>query len=219
MRPTRFILGSRSPRRLELLSQVVPRGLVDVLPPADSAEEGFEGRHDWPAIEEQLRSIARQKCDTVLNQWRTRTSGPIFAPDTAIISADTVVVVRVAKERLLVLGQPPSDDTWTNVVRGWFRSYYAGRTHWAATALRVVHASGRSAERIVKSEVTFVDDVESRLDWYLSTEEPRGKAGGYALQGAGSVFIQRVEGSLSNVVGLPLAELLDIFDELELIVH
>lgn len=219
MRPTRFILGSRSPRRLELLSQVVSRGLIDVLPPDDSSEAGFENRHDWPAIEEQLRTIARRKCDAVLNQWRVRTSGPIFAPDTAIISADTVVVVRDKNDRLIVLGQPPDDETWQDVVRHWFREYYAGRTHWAVTALRVTHASGKSAERIVKSEVTFTAKVEARLDWYLSTEEPRGKAGGYAIQGAGSIFIERIEGSLSNVVGLPLAELLDVFAELELIVR
>ncbi|HXY34093.1 MAG TPA: Maf family protein, partial [Planctomycetaceae bacterium] len=64
--------------------------------------------------------------------------------------------------------------------------------------------------RVVTSRVTFVEDVDRWLDWYLSTEEPRGKAGGYALQGAGSIFIAKVEGSLSNVVGLPLAELLEM---------
>lgn len=217
MRPTRFVLGSRSPRRLELFSHVVARGLVDVLPPTDSAEEGFADKHDWPAIEERLTMIARRKCDDVLNQWRTRTSGPAFAPDTAIVTADTVVVVCDEHEKLVVLGQPPEDDSWSDIVRTWFRDYYAGRTHWAATALRVAHASGRTAERFVKSEVTFVADVESRLDWYIATEEPRGKAGGYAIQGAGSVFIERVSGSLSNIVGLPLEALLEILDELQII--
>jgi septum formation protein len=216
-RPTRFILGSRSPRRLELLATVVPRGLIDVLPPADSSEPGFENRHDWSAIEDQLRVITRQKCDAVFEQWQNRTSGPTFAPDTAIISADTVVVVRDKTDRLIVLGQPPENEQWQETVRQWFREFYAGRAHWVATALRVAHASGKSAERLVKSEVTFIADVESRLDWYLATDEPRGKAGGYALQGAGSVFIERVEGSLSNVVGLPLEALLDAFDELRVV--
>jgi septum formation protein len=213
-RPTRFVLGSRSPRRLELLSQIVPRGLIDVLPPTNTEEAGFENLHGWPAIENRLREIARHKCDDVLKQWQTRTSGPVFAPNSAIIAADTIVVVRDAGERLLVLGQPPADDTWADTVCKWFRDYYAGRTHWAVSAVCVALPSGKVAERVVRSEVTFVPDVESRLEWYIATEEPRGKAGGYALQGAGSIFISRVEGSLSNVVGLPLAELMEMLDEL-----
>ena len=66
----------------------------------------------------------------------------------------------------------------------------------------------------MKSEVTFRADSERWIDWYLATGEPKGKAGGYAIQGAGSIFVARVEGSLSNVVGLPLRELWEIFDEL-----
>ena len=90
------------------------------------------------------------------------------------------------------------------------------RTHWAVSAVCVALPSGKVAERVVRSEVTFVADVETRLEWYIGTEEPRGKAGGYALQGAGSIFISRVEGSHSNVVGLPLGELMEMFEELEL---
>jgi len=54
--------------------------------------------------------------------------------------------------------------------------------------------------------VTFIPDVERHLEWYIGTEEPRGKAGGYAIQGAGNIFISQVTGSLSNVIGLPLPE-------------
>jgi len=215
-RPYRIVLCSRSPRRLELLSQIVPRGLVDVLPPPSGDEAGFEALHDWPAIEARLREIAARKCAQGEEHWRTRTSGPVFAPKTAFLAADTVIVVREKEGRLVVLGQPPQDDAWADTVRRWFRDYYRGATHWAVTAVRVMTPSGAAAERVVRSEVTFIDDVERRLEWYLATEEPRDKAGGYALQGAGSIFISRVEGSLSNVVGLPLAEVLELFDELEI---
>ena len=58
--------------------------------------------------------------------------------------------------------------------------------------------------RTCRTEVTFRDDAEALLDWYIATEESRGKAGGYAIQGAGSVFVTHVAGSLSNVIGLPL---------------
>jgi septum formation protein len=134
-----------------------------------------------------------------------------------IVTADTIVVVERAGGLLHVLGQPPADDSWPETVRRWFREDYAGKTHLAATAVCVERLIAEGAalreerrSRVVTSRVTFVPDVDHWLDWYLATGEPRGKAGGYALQGAGSLFIEKVEGSLSNVVGLPLAELLDM---------
>ena len=102
------------------------------------------------------------------------------------------------------------------MVKFWFREYYAGKAHRAVTALCVATPTGRPIERVVTSEVTFHSDVDRRLDWYLETGEPLGKAGGYAIQGAGSIFVSRVEGSLSNVIGLPLRELMEIFEKLEI---
>jgi septum formation protein len=61
--------------------------------------------------------------------------------------------------------------------------------------------------------VTFGADGQPFLEWYLATGEPRGKAGGYALQGAGSLFVERVNGSPSNVVGLPLRETWEVLRE------
>jgi septum formation protein len=80
----------------------------------------------------------------------------------------------------------------------------------------VTTPDGRRAERLVESKVTFRPDVEPWLNWYLLTGEPKGKAGGYALQGAASVFITKVEGSLSNVVGLPLEATMELFSEVSL---
>ncbi len=137
------------------------------------------------------------------------TSRADFTPP-IVITADTVVIVD-RDDSLHVLGQPPDDDAWRETVRRWFREDYAGKTHLVATALILEQvASGKRASRVVTSRVSFVADVDRWLDWYLATGEPRGKAGGYALQGAGSVFISKVEGSLSNVVGLPLAQLLEL---------
>ena len=62
----------------------------------------------------------------------------------------------------------------------------------------------------------FIADVEKHLEWYIETGEPRGKAGGYAIQGAGSIFVSQVTGSLTNVIGLPLEALLSAFEELEI---
>ena len=214
-----FVLASRSPQRLQLLSLLVPRSQIRVLPPTTSVEAGFDGLTDLPGIQTRLLSIAATKCDNTLRQL-----GP-FCTDTVAIAADTIVIAgdnnalaadnrEVAdsaadKSGLEVLGQPADAAT----VRRWFTDHYAGRTHRVLTGLRVVTAT-QQREAIATTHVTFRRDVAARLEWYLNTGEPFGKAGGYAVQGLGSTFIERVEGSLTNVIGLPLETLLRVFDEL-----
>ncbi len=212
---TTFILASRSPRRRELLGLVVAAGKIVVVPPRDAAEAGFEGLHQLTAIEGRLAEIARAKAADVAGQFSTTGLRP-GAARALVIAADTAIVATGADGKLHVLGQPPDDDSWSQTVRHWFRHYYAGRTHLALTALCVQELAGSSADRIVKTEVTFVPDVEQHLERYLSTGEPRGKAGGYAIQGAGSIFVSKVTGSLTNVIGLPLEALLAIFEELSI---
>jgi septum formation protein len=208
---SQLILGSRSPQRLELLRQIVPAERIEVLPPRVAEEAGFENLHDWAAIERRLIGIAQTKCDDVLEQAEMRAGKREFD---AVVTADTIIVVTGAYDRLVVLGQPPDDESWTETVRHWFLDYYAGRTHVAATAFCVATAQGAKAARVVKSNVTFHAETKRWLAWYLATEEPRGKAGGYALQGAGGIFVSAVEGSLSNVIGLPLWDLFDVLQEL-----
>jgi len=212
----RYILASRSPRRLELLQQIVHRELIAVYPPGSSDEAGFDDCHDLDAIKRRMLDIARHKSDQVRDQVNQEEESLFERPRTLIISADTTVVVNDTHGRPLVLGQPPEIDDWREVVRTWFIEHYAGRTHLAATAVYVTTPDGRAAERIVETQVTFRSDVRPWLNWYLLTGEPRGKAGGYALQGAGSIFVTNVAGSLSNVVGLPLEALLELFSEVSL---
>jgi septum formation protein len=212
---TSFVLGSRSPRRLELLGRIVPPKWIEVLAPRSADELSFDGLHDRAAIDARLREIALGKWDDVAEQIRLRGRGEATTPAPVIVAADTIIVAEDASGRPIVLGQPPADDPdWPETVRRWFREFYAGRSHRAATALCVGRAGERPLQRIVDSQVTFHADVDRYLDWYLATHEPLGKAGGYALQGAGSLFVSHVEGSLSNVVGLPLRELWDMLDEL-----
>lgn|GEM_PF-40775 len=215
--PTTVVLGSRSPRRLELLQLLIPADSIRVLPPKSRQESGFDGLDDWPSIESRLAEIAHTKCDDVLAQLKAQSEIEIDEQSAAVLTADTIIVVSEENGRLRVLGQPPEDDTWCDVVRDWFHRYYLGRTHTAATAICVATPAGRRVERVVTSRVTFHDvdaQTESRIEWYLATGESQGKAGGYALQGAGGVFIAAVEGSVNNVVGLPLRELLSAMSEL-----
>jgi septum formation protein len=211
-----FILASRSPRRRELLGLLVPPGSIRVFPPRDASEAGFEGLATRAAIERRLAEIAGDKAADVSRQWESTLADGMGTAPRVIIAADTTIVVSAAGGTLKVLGQPPADDSWKETVRRWFREEYAGRTHLALTALCVIGPGGRKAERIVTTEVTMIADVENHLEWYIGTEEPRGKAGGYGIQGAGSVFVSQVTGSLSNVVGLPLEALLEVLNELQI---
>jgi septum formation protein len=210
------VLGSRSPRRIELLRLLIPEDGIEVLPPESSAEAGFEGLRDWADLENRLVEIARTKCQDVEAQLRRRYGETISEHVAAVITADTVIVATAPEGHLVVLEQPPSGDTWQETVRSWFNEYYIGRTHFAMTAFRVTTPSGLEAERLVRSEVTFHADGIQWLDWYIATGEPIGKAGGYGIQGAGGVFVSRVEGSLSNVIGLPIRELLEVLEELRI---
>lgn len=206
----RYILASRSPRRLELLQQIVHPELIEVRPPASALEEGFDDCGSLDTIRERLAEIAREKAEQARLLLNEEEASLHERPRTLLISADTTVVV-THHHRPIVLGQPPDHDEWREIVSDWFIHHYAGQTHSALTAVYVTTPDGRNASQIVETRVTFRADVERWLNWYLLTGEPRGKAGGYALQGAGSVFIEKVEGSLSNVIGLPLELLLELF--------
>ncbi len=209
--PNTFILGSQSPRRLGLLQQLFPQATIEVVPPAKYQEPGFAGLHQWEAIENRLQKTARGKSNDVLSQLLQRDD--VIARQATVVCADTVIVVPLADNLFTVLEQPTEDANWKVSVRQWFLDYYIGKSHFALTALCVDSPDGKRSESITKTIVTFDSQGSKWLDCYLETEEPRGKAGGYALQGAGSLFISKVEGSLSNVIGLPQRELLQLFDQ------
>lgn len=182
---------------------------IEVRPPRSSAELGFEGLTSWLDIAQRLQQIAREKNDDVLSQLSSGNDLQL------VLTADTTIVANDADGCYRVLGQPPNDASWREVVRSWFCDLYAGRSHIAATAICLSDArTGQRLERIVQSHVWVRDDVESLLDWYLTTNEPLGKAGGYALQGLASVFVTRVEGSITNVVGLPLEALVELLPQM-----
>lgn len=215
--PLRFVLGSRSPRRRELLQQIVPADQIDIVPPASSDEAGFDGLTDWPSIRARMLSITRHKSEQVRQQLSDR------ADDCVVICADTSIIISEAAERRLdlanerplpeplrVLGQPPANEPRGETLRRWYHDFYAGRTHLAATSLRVTGPQQREQERIVTTQITFRDDMDPWFAWYVASGEPQGKAGGYALQGAGSVFMTSIVGSVTNVIGLPLEALLEV---------
>ncbi len=189
------ILGSSSPRRLELLGWLVGASRVRVVAPRVPDEKGFNDVTSLEAIDERLLEITQEKLRDV---------GSRIEPGLCVVAADTVIVGE-SEGGWEVLGKPPAEG-WEETVREWFVRYYAGREHLAKTAVLLRTPEETRLAEVVTTRVRFRPDVMDDLDWYLSTGEPVGKAGGYGIQGAGSLFVAGIEGSLSNVVGLPLAE-------------
>lgn len=202
-----YVLASRSPRRRELLACVVPPEQIVIVPPLSSEEAEFDGMTTWPRIRERLLEIALHKARQVQTQLGPgREKRCLIAADTTVIVATDRQPISPSHTALKALGQPRADADGLEEVRTWFEDYYSGRTHWVATALVVVHG-GNVRHDVVTTQVQMRADLQPWLDWYLSTGESLGKAGGYAIQGAGSIFVEQIVGSLSNVVGLPLESL------------
>ena len=115
-------------------------------------------------------------------------------PGATVLAADTSVVLDG-----VVLGKPATTDEALDMLRA-----LSGRTHAVMTAVAVADAG----EELVTAAVTFTAASEAALRWYVSTGEPMDKAGGYAVQGIGGFLVERIDGSHSAVVGLPLVETL-----------
>jgi septum formation protein len=195
-----IVLGSQSPRREGLLRSLVGAGAVRVLPPTLPAEPGFEDAVTLDQVDLRLFEVARLKFDDVCTQLAA------IGDAACVVAADTVVVGLGDDGAPTVLGKPPADEaSLRSTVRDWFERFYAGRRHLAKTALCVGWA-GECQTVLVTTSVWFRRDAVEFVDWYLGTGEPRGKAGGYAIQESGCLFVERIEGSLSNIIGLPLVE-------------
>ena len=176
----RLVLASASPRRLDLLARM---GLVpDAVDPADIDETVPPG--ELPRAHAQR--LAREKALAVA----ARHGGAV------VLAADTVVA---AGRRIL----PKAEDAAT--ARACL-ALLSGRRHRVLTAVAVVDGSGRLRERLSESVVTLQRLTAADIDWLVARGDWQGKAGGYAIQGAAELFVRRLDGSFSGVVGLPLNE-------------
>jgi septum formation protein len=184
--PVKFVLASASPRRLALLERV---GLApDLLNPADIDET--PRRRETPRALS-LR-LAAEKARTAAAMPQVKALGP----NAFVLAADTVVGLG---RRILPKADTPevaADCLWL----------LSGRAHWVYSSVCLIAPGGRTATRCAETKVRFKrlsrEDVES----YIHCDEWRGKAGGYAVQGRAEVFVRRLQGSHSGVVGLPLYE-------------
>lgn len=117
-----------------------------------------------------------------------------------VIAADTTVEIGG-----VVLGKPTDVDDARRML-----ALLSGATHAVHTGVTVRQGQERIDTRVVTTLVTFVELSSRAIEWYVRTGEPMDKAGGYAVQGAGGALVSRIDGSISNVIGLPLAETLEM---------
>ena len=174
----RIILASASPRRAELLRAA---GIDFDVRPADIDEAIRPGE----APGEYVSRLAEAKARVVHERDGNQT----------VLAADTAVVVDGE-----ILGKPVDEADAKRMLR-----MIGGRTHDVLTAVSVFHPGQIVDTRVDATTVEFAELSESDIDWYVSSGEPMDKAGAYAVQGLASRFVTRVEGSYSNVVGLPIA--------------
>jgi len=189
--PSQIYLASRSPRRRELLKQIgvkfdplllrlaTPRG-----PDVDEAQ------HEGESGAEYVERTAREKAAFGLEVLSMRSM--LYRP---VLAADTVVIVDGA-----VLAKPANSDHASE-----FLGRLSGRTHEVRTAVALA-IQGPLLSAVSVSQVTFRAIDAGEIRRYCATQEPYDKAGGYGIQGLAAIFIERIEGSYTGVMGLPLFE-------------
>jgi len=179
-----IILASQSPRRKQLLEQA---GVTFIIVPAHIDETPFLKNPPADAVS----ASAKAKSNQVSNQY----------PDHWIIAADTIVVINNT-----ILGKPDSKEHAREMLQT-----LSGKVHEVFTGYSICCLKkNKTFSGIVKTHVRFKALQFDEIEWYLQTDEPYDKAGAYAIQGIGAFIVQSIDGSYTNVVGLPVCEVMDI---------
>ncbi|MFT5727163.1 MAG: septum formation protein [Desulforhopalus sp.] len=182
-----IVLASGSPRRKEFLESLGLRFEISVASIDELVETG-------ELAEDFVLRMAKEKAAAVAK----------YFPDSWIISGDTVVCL--GKE---ILGKPTSKENAVELLL-----QLAGQTHFVRSGFCLWHEGNNIVRtQSVVTSVRFTRFSERVARAYVTTGEPMDKAGGYGIQGVGGVLVDSIEGSYSNVVGLPMAELVSVLEE------
>ncbi|HPF86914.1 MAG TPA: Maf family protein [Candidatus Limiplasma sp.] len=177
----RIILASASPRRRELMAYFgIPFTIIPSTAPEDAQGSGME----------QVRLLARQKGLDVFSGH----------PGYPVLSADTLVCLDT-----LILGKPNTHAEAAQMLKT-----LSGRWHQVHTGVCLHTPDGAVRQQVVTTNVLFRTIGDAELARYAASEEPMDKAGAYAMQGTGSIFIKRIDGSPTNVIGLPLCTVAEL---------
>ncbi|HNQ65750.1 MAG TPA: Maf family protein [Smithella sp.] len=186
-----LILASASPRRQEMLRSA---GVHVKIIPAHVNEKYLTGE----TPRQHVRRLSSLKAMKVA----------VENPDACVLGADTIVVIDGT-----VLGKPRNKTQAKTMLKK-----LSGRQHTVFTGFTVVRLSfGIRSTGVVQSVVRFKTIHPDEMEWYIAGDEPYDKAGGYALQGQGACFVRSIRGSYTNVIGLPLCEVLETLKKLHVI--
>ena len=195
--PIQIVLASKSPRRVDLLTQLLDHefgeGIVTfAIDPPNIDETALTG--ETPIAHVQRLAVA--KSHAVAQRYNNAA---------VIIAADTTVDLDGK-----IFGQPADEQDARTML-----NELSGRTHQVHTAVAVVHLANdgtmvSQAHGLDSAGVSMLEITPEKMEWYLATGESMGKAGSYAVQGDGGALVERVEGSLTTVIGLPLDLLSDL---------
>jgi len=185
-----IVLASASPRRSELLASV---GIAFDVVPSGAPEEVLEGE----SPEEHVVRLSKEKAREVAS--RPDVPGRWF------VGSDTVVLRDDS-----ILGKPKDAEDAAAMLRS-----LAGRVHRVLSGYAVFdREEGTTVAGCVATTVRFKELTESEIAGYIATGEPMDKAGGYAIQGIGAFMVLAIDGSYTNVVGLPLCEVVEVLERL-----
>jgi septum formation protein len=180
---SRLILASKSPRRRYLLEQA---GLEFSVIPSNFEENSIPRS----SPESYVKRLAEAKAKDISQRY----------PDSWVIGADTIVFIDNT-----MLGKPGSRSEARKMLRR-----LSGKTHQVLTGYCICcEATGRFFSETIKTDVCFKELTGLQIDWYINSGEPFDKAGAYAIQGIGTFLVKRIHGSYTNVVGLPICEVLE----------
>jgi nucleoside triphosphate pyrophosphatase len=210
----RLILASASPRRAELLRSA---GYDFEIHAVDIDERSKPGEPPAEYVERLAKEKASRGLSVVVSGFPPppkatarlaeapfgREGGSQTMPEAVVLGADTAVVVGEA-----ILGKPHDAEDAARMLRR-----LSGRSHQVMTGV-CLQTTQRGVSHVEISSVTFAPLTEDQIAWYVASGEGLDKAGGYAIQGLASRFIPRIEGSYSNVVGLPIAVVSDLLSRL-----
>ncbi len=185
---SQLILASKSPRRCELLKQV---GLDFEVIPSGVTEDFSNKESPREHVLRLAEAKAREVASKYLDRW--------------VVAADTIVYINGS-----ILGKPKNQKEALEMLHR-----LSGKEHWVLTGFCVCHSGkGENDKGAVQTAVRVKTLTSVEMDWYVKTGEPFDKAGGYAIQGIGSFMIESIQGSYTNVVGLPLCELIQMLNRL-----
>lgn len=198
----RIVLASKSPQRYELLRQIVAREKIEVR--SSNCPENYDP-YETPF--QRVQRLASEKAIAVFESQNFSDTIEF------VIGADTEIICKKAEDSWELVDHPTTSEEAFLALRK-----LSGKSHIAITGISIIGLDPKSKRLIiasdyVKTEVKFAELEESEISSYVDSREPIGRAGSYAIQGLGALFIEAIEGSYSNVVGLPLERISDIFSE------